>query len=67
MKVLRNEEIVKEKAGAVLSILRSSEMKQASARWLKEAIERSLTGQTEDEKVKLSEWLLSGVVKSRAK
>jgi len=39
--VLRYEETAREKALAVLNVLRSREMAKARARWLKEALERS--------------------------
>lgn len=48
-KMLRNEEVVKEKAVAVLDILRSDEMKRARAMWLDEALERSLRVETDCE------------------
>eukprot|EP00903_Cladosiphon_okamuranus_P008772 g8403.t1 len=44
--VLRNEEIAREKALGVLDILCSRAMAKARARWLKEALERSVGVQT---------------------
>lgn len=44
--VLRNEEIARQKALAVLDILCSRAMAKARARWLKEALERSMKVQT---------------------
>lgn len=44
--VLQNEEIAREKALAVLDILCSPAMAKARARWLKEALERSMKVQS---------------------
>lgn len=40
--MLRNEELAREKAAAVLELLRSRDMAKARTRWLKEALDRSM-------------------------